>query len=183
MGSVGKFDWCQVPKLNEVKLEISIREFKPEDWVQVWPINEAVFRVGDTYAIDRDISEVDGYKYWIESPDMTYVAESEDGQILGSCYLTSNQAGGGSHICNCGFIVGEKARGKGVASAMCEHAQRAAIEKGYRGMQYNFVVSTNEVGIRLWKKLGFEIIGTIPAGFEHPKLGFVDVYIMFKKLI
>lgn len=89
----------------------------------------------------------------------------------------------GRHVCNCGYIVGEGARGKGVVSAMFEHSQREAITQGFRAMQYNLVVSTNEAAVRLWKKQGFEVIGTLPGAFRHQQLGFVDAYVMFKQLV
>jgi ribosomal protein S18 acetylase RimI-like enzyme len=50
-------------------------------------------------------------------------------------------------------------------------------------MQFNFVVSTNESAIRLWQKLGFEIVGTLPGAFRHPARGYVDVYVMFRSLV
>lgn len=49
-------------------------------------------------------------------------------------------------------------------------------------MQFNSVVSTNEIAIRLWEKLGDKIIGTIPYAYNPKKLGFVDSFIMHKQL-
>ena len=57
-----------------------------------------------------------------------------------------------------------------------------ALELGYKAMQFNFVVSSNEVAVRLWGKLGFETVGRLPGAFRHPSLGFVDVLVMFKWL-
>jgi len=53
---------------------------------------------------------------------------------------------------------------------------------GYKAIQFNFVVSTNEAAVRLWKKIGFEIVGTLPGAFKHSSLGYVDVYVMFRSL-
>ncbi len=88
----------------------------------------------------------------------------------------------GSHVCNCGYIVDETARGRGIASEMCRHSQREALSLGFRAMQYNLVVSTNEGAVRLWKKHGFEVVGTLPEAFRHPRFGFVDAYVMYKRL-
>jgi RimJ/RimL family protein N-acetyltransferase len=104
-------------------------------------------------------------------------------EILGTYYLKANQHGLGGHICNCGYIVSERARGKGIASIMCEHSQAEAVTHGFRGMQYNLVVSTNEGAIRLWKKHGFHVVGTLPGAFRDPDLGYVDAHIMFKQLV
>lgn len=159
-----------------------IRESTDEDWPAIWRILEPVFRAGETYAFDVDISEEESREAWYEKPVGTFVAE-RSGEIVGTYYLKPNQSGPGSHICNCGYIVDEMAQGQGVASRMCEHSQHVAVEHGFRGMQYNLVVSTNNHAIRLWEKHGFRIVGTLPGAFEHARLGFVDAHIMFKQLV
>jgi ribosomal protein S18 acetylase RimI-like enzyme len=159
----------------------TIRKFEPRDWPAVWQIIEPVFRSGETCAYAPDISEGDARKSWIDAHPATYVAES-DGVILGTYYLKPNQPGLGSHVCNAGYIVSEQARGKGVATLMCEHSQKEAVRMGFRAMQFNIVVATNETAVRLWQKLGFEIVGRLPGAFKHSKLGFVDAFVMFKQL-
>jgi RimJ/RimL family protein N-acetyltransferase len=161
---------------------ITIRLLEENDWPAVWQIIEPVFRAGDTYAFPRNISEEEAYQYWVTAPKGTYVAVDQDNIILGTYYIKPNQPGQGNHICNCGYIVAEDARGQGIASTMCEHSQREAITQGFRAMQYNLVVSTNQGAVRLWKRHGFEVIGTIPQAFRHPLHGYVDAFIMYKQL-
>lgn len=161
---------------------IKIRLFQESDWPILWNIIEPVFRAGETYAFPRDISEEETYKFWISAPKATYVAEDQDNVVLGTYYLKPNQPGQGDHICNCGYIVAEHARGQGIASQMCEHSQREAVAQGFRAMQYNLVVSTNTGAVRLWERHGFEVIGTIPQAFRHPQHGYVDAFIMYKHL-
>lgn len=115
-------------------------------------------------------------------PSATFVAVDEDDEVIGTYYIKPNQPALGAHVCNCGYIVAENARGHGVAAAMCEHSQREALSRDFRAMQYNLVVSTNEGAIRLWKRHGFEIIGTLPKAFRHLQLGFVDAFVMYKQL-
>ena len=79
-------------------------------------------------------------------------------------------------------MVAEIARGKGVATLMCEHSKKVAISKGYKAMQFNFVASTNRGAIRLWKRLGYDIVGTLPKAFNHPTEGYVDAYVMYQWL-
>jgi len=162
---------------------INIRQFEKNDWANTWQIIEPVFRAGETYAFLPDITEEESYNLWIEIPAATFVAVDENNNIVGTYYIKKNQPGLGSHICNCGYIVAEQARGQGIASAMCEQSQREAISRGFRAMQYNLVVSSNGGAVRLWKKLGFEVIGTVPEAFYHHQLGYVDAYVMYKKLI
>jgi ribosomal protein S18 acetylase RimI-like enzyme len=106
----------------------------------------------------------------------------ECNEVLGTYYIKPNQPALGAHVCNCGYIVAKEARGRGIAAEMCQHSQREAISRGFRAMQYNLVVSTNEVAVRLWKRQGFEVVGTLPQAFRHPRLGYVDALVMYKQL-
>lgn len=159
-----------------------IVEMQEDDWSAAWEIIRPVFRQGDTYVFEKDISEDEAKGIWFASPEKTFVCLGEQGEMLGTYYLKKNQPGSGSHVCNCGYIVGEAARGKGVASQMCEHSQVVAQGLGYKAMQFNFVVASNTGAIKLWEKLGFDVIGVIPKGFSHPDGGYVDAKIMYKWL-
>ena len=160
---------------------MKIRPFSDHDWPDVWGIIEPVFQKGDTYAFDRDISESDAYHAWVEKPAAVFVALL-DSQIVGTYYIKPNQPAQGAHVCNCGYIVDPSARGRGLATAMCQHSQREAVSLGFRAMQYNLVVSTNDGAVRLWQKLGFDIIGTLPQAFHHPVHGYVDAHVMYRLL-
>lgn len=148
----------------------------------MWKIMEPVFRAGETYPYATDITEEEAYQSWVSANLAVYVAFDENDHVIGTYYLKPNQSALGAHVCNCGYIVGENACGKGVASKMCVHSQCEAVIKGFRSMQYNLVVATNEVAVRLWKKQGFDLIGTLPGAFNHQRLGYVDAYVMFKQL-
>lgn len=158
-----------------------IRPARAEDRPAVAAIILPPIRAGETYALDRDMSEEDALAYWLEGEKETFVAEDE-GAIVGTYYIRPNQAGGGAHIANCGYMTGAAARGRGVARRMCLHSLDHAKARGYRGMQFNFVVSTNEGAVRLWQALGFQTVGRLPLAFNHPRLGFVDALVMFKPL-
>jgi ribosomal protein S18 acetylase RimI-like enzyme len=102
--------------------------------------------------------------------------------VLGTYYLKPNHPGPGAHVCNCGFVVAQEAQGQGVATAMCVHAQAEAVRMGFRAMQFNLVACTNTRAIRLWRRLGFAVVGTLPGAFHHQRLGFVDALVMYKHL-
>ena len=159
-----------------------IRLIEEQDWTVAWKIIEPVFRAGETYPYSPDITEEEAYQAWVVMPDATFVVVDSGDEITGTYYIKPNQAALGAHVCNCGYIVSEKARGKGIASLMCEHSQREAVARGFLAMQFNLVVSTNSVSIHLWKKHGFKVVGTLPKAFRHAKLGFVDAYVMYKQL-
>jgi ribosomal protein S18 acetylase RimI-like enzyme len=160
----------------------NIRRYQESDWTAVWALLKATFSSGDTYAFPPDSTEAEIHGAWVEVPAATYVACGSDGQLLGTYILKPNQPGLGSHVCNCGYVVAPEAQGQGIASAMCEHSQNEALSMGFVAMQFNLVVSTNERAVRLWKKLGFHVVGVLPRAFRHQRLGFVDALVMYKEL-
>ncbi|GGW75578.1 GNAT family N-acetyltransferase [Alteromonas halophila] len=160
---------------------VHIREASEQDWPAIWPIFKHIAREGKTYAFSSDISMEEAKQQWLLSPRLTFVAES-DGVIVGTYYLKTNFAGPGSHVCNCGYMVSAQARGQGIATELCKHSQRVACELGYRAMQFNYVASTNTGAIALWKKLGYDIVGTLPQAFYHPQSGYIDAFVMYKWL-
>lgn len=161
---------------------VTIRPFDEKYWVAAWRIIEPVFRAGETYAFSPAITEEEAHEAWVEIPAATFVAIDNSDDVLGTYYVKPNQPGLGDHVCNCGYIVAAHAGGKGVASEMCQHSQREALSRGFLAMQYNLVVSTNEQAVRLWKRHGFEIVGTLPGAFRHSRLGFVGAHVMYKQL-
>lgn len=138
-------------------------------------------RDGTTYTLDADIGEADALNYWMGDDKETFVAE-DGGAIIGTYYMRPNRGGGGRHVCNCGFMTSAAATGRGIARRMCEHSLEYARMRGYRAMQFNFVVSTNARAVRLWQFLGFEIVGRLPYAFLHPVEGYVDALVMYRTL-
>ncbi len=160
---------------------MNIRLATEKDFDSIWPIFHEIVKAGETYAYATDTDKKQAYTLWMELPRETYVYQ-QDGNIIGTYYIKTNQAGPGSHVCNCGYMVASSARGKGVASAMCQHSQEVARTLGYKAMQYNIVASTNEGAVRLWNRLGFETVGRLPKAFKHPTQGYVDALVMYKWL-
>ena len=160
---------------------MNIREAAEKDFDRIWPIFHEIVAAGETYAYPQNTTKDEALQIWLKAPRKTFVVE-EDNQILGTYYLKTNQQGSGSHVCNCGYMVSSNARGKGLATAMCEHSQQVAKELGYKAMQFNFVASSNEGAIKLWSKLGFETVGRLPKAFNHPENGYIDALVMYKWL-
>jgi ribosomal protein S18 acetylase RimI-like enzyme len=161
---------------------MNIRLANRHDFNDIWPFFKAIASAGETYAYDTEVTKKDAEVIWLEQPVKTFVVE-ENNQILGSYFIKTNQPGPGKHVCNCGYMVSENARGKGVATLMCNHSQEQAKLMGYTAMQFNFVAASNEVAIKLWKKCGFAEVGCLPNAFNHPRLGMVDALVMFKSLL
>src|SRR5580704_8425162 len=161
---------------------LTIREaHRPEDSDAVWTILEPVIRAGETYALPRDLNREEALGYWFSDGHEVFVADDE-GQIVGTYFMHANQKGGGSHVANCGYVTAAAASGRGIARLMCSHSLDYAKARGFRAMQFNFVVKTNERAVRLWESLGFNIVGTLWEAFLHPVHGYTDAYVMYRKL-
>ena len=160
---------------------ITIREYREEDKEQIWEIIKSVISAGDTYVFAPDSPKEKMLEYWCGADKKTYIAVSEN-KIVGTFYLKDNQPDLGSHIANAGYMVSPEAKGKRVGRQMAEFSLEEAKKLGYKAMQFNFVVKSNEVAIRLWQSLGFEIIGEIPEAFNHAEKGLTNAYIMYRQL-
>jgi len=158
-----------------------IRKALLTDLDAIWAILEPVIRAGETYPLPRDMDRQSALAYWFSLGHEVYVAE-DGGAVVGTYFLKANQKGGGAHVANCGYMTAPHATGRGVARAMCAHSMERARERGFRAMQFNFVVSTNDRAVRLWQNCGFEIVGRLPLVFEHPRRGYVDAFVMHRQL-
>jgi ribosomal protein S18 acetylase RimI-like enzyme len=158
-----------------------IRAAEASDADAIWAILESVIRAGETYTLPRDMTRDEALAFWFAEGHEAFVAE-ENESVAGTYFLCANQKGGGSHVANCGYVTAEAAQGRGVARAMCEHSLERARERGFRALQFNFVVSTNKRAVSLWESFGFEIVGRLPEAFRHPEKGYVDAYVMYRSL-
>jgi L-amino acid N-acyltransferase YncA len=159
-----------------------IRPVKNSDRDAIWKIFREVITAGETYPIDPNISREQALAYWFKHNAHVFVAE-QDRQIVGAYTLHPNQAAGGAHVANAAFIVAKSVRGRGIGRALGEHCLKEARRLGFRAMQFNFVVSTNELAVKLWQDLGMRIVGTLPGAFRHPARGYVDVYVMYQEFV
>ena len=161
--------------------DLVIRDAGPEDWAGIWPFFRQIVAAGETYTWPRDMSEHDARAAWFPSPGRTVVA-SVAGTVVGTAKTQPNQAGPGAHVANASFMVDPAYGGRGIGRALGEHVLAVARADGYRAMQFNAVVASNAGAVRLWSSLGFTVVGTVPAAFDHPRLGPVPLLIMYRTL-
>ena len=161
---------------------LKIRPATDPDHDAIWEIFREVIAAGETYPLEANTPREEALAYWFQRDAHVYVAENENG-VVGAYTLHANQSGGGAHVANAGFIVERSQRRQGVGRGMAEHCLAEARRLGFRALQFNFVISTNESAVRLWQEVGMKIIGTLPAAFRHPSKGYVDVYVMHRSLI
>ena len=163
-------------------MTLTIREATQADWPAIWPIVKATAAAGETYTYPRDLTEAFGKALWNPPSWVVLVAVDGTGGVLGTAKFGPNQLGPGSHIANASFMVALEARGRGVGRALGEAVIRGAVESGFHAMQFNAVVEANRAAVKLWRSLGFEIIGTAPEAFDHPREGLVGLHIMYRRL-
>ncbi|MCX4445206.1 GNAT family N-acetyltransferase [Streptomyces sp. NPDC058369] len=160
-----------------------IREATPEDWPAIWPFFHEIVAAGETFTYPLDLQEEDAADWWLlKPPNRTVVAVADDGTVLGTAKMNKNHMGNGSHIASASYMVDPKHSGQGVGRALCEYTIDWARTAGYRAMQFNAVVESNIAAVKLYRSLGFEILGTLPEGFNHPAKGFVGIHIMHRRL-
>ena len=158
-----------------------IRPAEPGDRDAIWGIIEPVIRAGETYTLPREMTRSEALDYWFAPANEVFVADL-GGEVSATYFLRANQRGGGDHVSNCGYMTAQNASGRGLARAMCAHSLERARQRGFRAMQFNFVVSTNLRAVRLWQSFGFEIVGRLPGAFHHPAAGDVDALVMYRPL-
>jgi GNAT superfamily N-acetyltransferase len=162
---------------------VSIRDATPDDWQAIWPFFREIEAAGETYTYDQDVDEAAGRRLWmVAEPGCTVVATAKDGAVLGTANMYANRGGPGSHVASASFMVDPRHAGKGIGRALGEHVLQWAQAKGFRAMQFNAVVETNDPAVSLWRSLGFTIVGTVPEAFDHPRRGYVGLHVMHRFL-
>jgi L-amino acid N-acyltransferase YncA len=160
-----------------------IREATAADWAAIWPFFHRITAAGDTFTFPLDLDEETGRGWWMYSaPHRTVVAVADDGTVLGTAKMNRNQHGNGAHVASASYMVDPAHGGRGVGRALVEHTIEWAREKGFRAMQFNAVAASNVHAVRLYERLGFTVIGTVPEGFRHPEQGYVGLHLMHRAL-
>jgi L-amino acid N-acyltransferase YncA len=160
---------------------MTVHPATPADVDAIWNVLEPTIRASETYTLPQDWTKEQALAFWLAPEHAVFVAE-ENGNVVGTYFLRPNQKGGGAHVANGGYVTAPWASGRGVARLMCAHPLDRAKDLGFRAMQFNFVVSTNERAVRLWQSFGFDVVGTLPEAFLHPRLGYVDALVMYRFL-
>jgi len=161
---------------------VDIRAATTADWPAIYPIFRAIVEAGETYAYPLGLSSAQAQQLWMQRPPAITVVAAIDGEVVGTANVGPNRPGRGSHVSTASFMVSPDHSGKGIGRALGEWALHWAREQGHRSMQFNAVVETNVAAVALWQKLGFAIIGTVPAAFDSTSHGLVGLHVMYREL-
>lgn len=161
---------------------VQVRDATGTDWPAVHAVLRGVVAAGETLCWEPDEAEDVLRAGWMRTPPGRTVVAVEGGTVLGAAELHPNQRGPGGHVANAGFVVDPAQGGRGVGRQLAEHVLAQAVADGYRAMQFNAVVETNTGAVALWRSLGFEVVGTVPAAFDHPRHGPVGLHVMHRSL-
>ena len=159
---------------------MQIRRASDSDLDAMWQIFQRVTAAGDALPFSDDFGRGTFRSHWF-GPHTSYVAV-EDACVLGMYKLGANYPGLGSHVATATYLVGAEVQGRGIGRALVQHSLTQARDAGYMAMQFNYVVSTNEGAVELYRTMGFAIVGTLPKAFRHKHLGLVDAYVMHRFL-
>jgi len=161
---------------------VEIRPVAEADWPHIYPFFSAIVAAGDTYAYPENLSSEEARGLWIAPPPGRTVVAVDDDIVLGSATMGPNRSGRGSHIATASFMVDPARQGRGVGRALGLDVLDWARGAGYRGIQFNAVVETNQAAVRLWQSLGFEILATVPGAYDHRDRGYVGLHVMYRSL-
>jgi GNAT superfamily N-acetyltransferase len=161
---------------------VEIREATAGDWPQIYPFFAAIVAAGETYAYPDGLSSDEARQLWMERPPGLTVVAVEGDTVLGSAKMGPNRPGRGAHVATGSFMVDPAYAGRGVGRALGVYLIDWAARGGYHGIQFNAVVETNAAAVHLWQALGFRILTTVPAAFDHPTNGLVGLNVMYRKL-
>jgi L-amino acid N-acyltransferase YncA len=161
---------------------VLIRPAEPADHDAIWSILAPICAAGETFCVSPDGGRDAAFDYWFAGRGREVFVAVAEGAILGTSYLRPNQGGGGAHVANAGYATAAASQGKGIARALLAHSLDAARARGFRAMQFNFVVATNTRAIATWEAAGFAIVGRLPRAFAHPRHGWVDALVMFREI-
>lgn len=161
---------------------MEIRPATEADWPQIYPIFAAIVAEGRTYAYPDGLTSEQARSYWMGDPGNHVVVAVTGGAVAGTAWAGPNRPGRGAHVATASFMVDPGYQGRGAGRALGEYIVAWCAAQGFRSIQFNAVVETNQAAVALWRKLGFGIIGTVPRAFDHPEHGLVGLHVMYREL-
>lgn len=164
------------------RLGMILRPFHREDEIELHTIFREVVDTGAQFPYESSSKE-EFHRQFFGSESMVYVCQnSSTKEVVGGFYLKPNYSGRSNHIANAAYMMKGSCRGQGIGTLLIKASLQIAKERGFRAMQFNMVLSQNIAAIRLYRKLGFNIVGTLPRAIRNPDGSYQDGYVLHRAL-
>lgn len=158
----------------------TVRKLTEKDIPAAVSIWNKVVEEGKAFPQTEYLDEKSGAEFFAQQ---TYTAVAElDGEVVGMYILHPNNIGRCGHICNASYAVKFGMRGKHIGEALVTDCLEQAKAHGFGILQFNAVVASNEPALKLYKKLGFVQLGTIPKGFLNKDGVYEDIIVHYHTL-
>jgi L-amino acid N-acyltransferase YncA len=162
-------------------LGCTIELFQPEDEQSLYQIYREVVETGGQFPYS--CSSIEEFHRQFFAPGMhVYICRSSTGELVGGFYIRANYSGKSDHIANAAYMVSSANRGRGLGTLLVKASLHLAKQLSFRAMQFNLVLSQNSVAVNLYKKLGFQIVGTVPEAVRNSDGSYQDAHIMHRTL-
>ena len=155
-------------------MSLIIKEFQPNNLSQMTALWNDIVADGVAFPQDTPLDETTAHTFFREQ-SLTAVAVDDLDKVLGLYILHPNNVGRCSHIANASYAVDKRCRRQKIGEKLVKHSLSQAARLGFRIMQFNAVVASNEYALRLYQKLGFTQLGVIKNGFRTKDGEFVDI--------
>lgn len=156
-------------------MEIRLREYAKADVKAAAAIWNQVVEDGEAFPQKELLTEESGNAFFLEQSYTGIAYDEESEEILGIYILHPNNVGRCGHICNASYAVRKDVRGCHIGEELVTHCMGKGKELGFRILQFNAVVASNTYALRLYEKLGFVRLGTIPGGFQMKDGHYEDI--------
>jgi L-phenylalanine/L-methionine N-acetyltransferase len=159
-------------------MDITIRHAEPGDYEAVSRIFSGPKAVAGTLQVPLASAEVWRQRMADPSPSRVFLLACAEGEVVGQLGLISHpNVPRRAHVGDLGMAVRDDWQGKGVGTALMQ----AAVNLADRWLNLHRlelqVYTDNEAGIRLYKKFGFVVEGTL-KDFAFRDGKYVDAYAM-----
>ena len=155
-----------------------------DDLLAVQELHRVIIEEGTSYPHHELLDAEGTWDFWFSDKRTVgaYVSDRGRRDLVGVFYLKANFPGRAGKVANAGFIVAPEWRNQGLGRLLGTTMLEYAKSLGFHSVLFNLVFSENHASRRLWKKLGFVEIGSVPKAVQNDDGTFQDAIIMFRSL-
>jgi L-amino acid N-acyltransferase YncA len=159
-----------------------VRAYEDRDILSMISIWNEIVAEGMAFPQEDMLDEESGRAFFAKQTHCGVAVDTDTGEVFGLYILHPNNVGRCGHIANASYAVSFAKRGRGGGEALVLDSLKRAAAAGFLLMQFNAVVKTNDAALKLYERLGFIRLGTIPGGFRLKGGHFEDIVLYYRKL-